>query len=398
MTTGMDEFSAHPALITIGALLAVALAANWLGERTRLPRVSLLLLVGVLAGPLVFDALPAQREQWFPVAARIALVMVGFLIGGEFTADRLRRHGRTVAVITAGQGLATAVVVAGGLLLAGVDTTVALLLGGVATATDPAAVRSVVDDEDAEGDASRTLLGIVALDDVVGIIVFSVLLAGAGTVAGADGGIGQELTDGLWELGGGVLVGAALGLIASQLTGRLEKGTPTLEEALAAVFLCAGITWWLDVSYLIAAVMMGAVIANLAGHHDTSFRAVEGIEWPFLVVFFVLAGAQISRETLAAAAVIAGFVVLRTLGKTIGAASSARAVGTAWRRGVWFGPALLPQAGVALGMALSGAERFPQHADEIVGVAVVSTVLFELVGPIGVREALPRLEQSSTGS
>ncbi len=392
----MDETSTYLALITIGALLAVSLAANWLGERTPLPRVSLLLSIGVLSGPLVFDVLPTQRDQWFPVAARIALVMVGFLIGGEFTAERLRRHGSTVALVTAGQALATAAMVAGGLLLAGFDTTVALLLGGVATATDPAATRSVIEDRHAQGDAPRTLLGIVALDDVAGIVVFSVLLAGAGVAAGTGGtgGVGQELTAGLWELGGGVLVGGVLGLLASQLTGRLPNGEPTLEEALAAVFLCAGITWWLDVSYLIAAVVMGAVVANLASHHERPFRAVEGIEWPFLVIFFVLAGAQISRDTLTAVALIVGYVVLRTAGKTIGAAASARAAGVRWRQGVWFGPALLPQAGVALGMALSGAERFPQHADEIVGVAVVSTVVFELVGPIGVRAALPKLERS----
>ena len=121
---------------------------------------------------------------------------------------------------------------------------------------------------------------------------------------------------------------------------------------------------------------------------------MEGIEWPFLVVLFVLAGAQISRDTLTAMTLIVGYVVLRILGKTVGAAASARTAGVRWRQGVWFGPALLPQAGVALGMALSGAERFPQHADAIVGVAVVSTVLFELVGPIGVRAALPRLERS----
>ncbi len=389
----MDDASAYVALITIGALLAVSLVANWVGERTALPRVSLLLSVGVLAGPLFLDLLPSEREQWFSVASRIALVMVGFLIGGEFTAEQLRRRGAAVAVIATSQGLVTAAFVAGGLLLAGVDTTVALLLGGVATATDPAATRSVIEDSNERGDASRTLLGVVALDDVVGIVVFSILLAAADVVAGGGGGVGRELLTGFGELGGGVVVGAVIGFVASRLTGRLPRGEPTLEEALAAVFLCAGITWWLDVSYLIAAVVMGAVVANLAEHHERSFRTVEGIEWPFLVVFFVLAGAQITRDTLSAAVVLGGYVVFRVVGKTVGSAGGARLVGVRWRQGLWFGPALLPQAGVALGMALSGAERFAQQAETIVGVAVVSTVLFELVGPLAVRTAVPRLEE-----
>lgn len=388
----MDDVSAYSGLVTLGLLLAVSLATNELGKRTRLPQVSLLLLVGVLAGPLVFDMLSDERDQWFPLVSRIALVMVGFLIGGEFTRDQYGRHGRTVAVITAGQGVLVATAVAGGLLLAGVDTTVALLLGGVATATDPAATRSVIAEERIRSNAGRTVLGIVALDDVVGIVTFSVMLALAGTVTGS-GGASRELLGGLWELGGGALVGVALGLPASQLTGRLQPGEPSLEEALAAVFLCAGISWWLDVSYLIAAVVMGAVIANLATHHDRPFRAIEGIEWPFLVVFFVLAGAEVDRETLAAAGIITAYVVLRSAGKVLGAGLSARTVGLERRQARWIGMALLPQAGVALGMALAGAERFPQYADTIVGVAVASTVVFEFLGPIGAREALHRMEQ-----
>lgn len=388
----MDDVSAYSGLVTLGLLLAVSLATNELGKRTRLPRVSLLLLVGVLAGPLVFDVLSDERDQWFPLVSRVALVMVGFLIGAEFTRDQYRRRGRAVVVITAGQGVLAALAVAGGLLLAGVDTTVALLLGGVATATDPAATRSVIVEEGSRGNAGRTVLGIVALDDVVGIVTFSAVLALAGAVTGS-GGVGRDLLAGLWELGGGVLVGAALGLPASQLTGRLQPGEPSLEEALAAVFLCAGITWWLDVSYLIAAVVMGAIIANLATHHDRPFRAIEGIEWPFLVVFFVLAGAEIDRKTLAAAGIIIAYVLLRSAGKVLGAGLSALTVGLQGRQARWIGMALLPQAGVALGMALAGAERYPQHADTVVGVAVASTVVFEFLGPIGARAALHKMEQ-----
>lgn len=387
----MEHDDAASAILTVGVLLVVAVAARWVAARTRIPRVSLLLLVGVIAGPLVFDALPSGREDWFPVVSRIALVMVGFLIGGEFTIDRVRRRGRQVGFIALGQGVVTAAVVAIGLLAVGVDPTVALLLGGAATATDPAATRSVIEDEEASGEGAETVLGIVALDDVIGIVTFSILLTIAGISAGGSA-TGDALLEGVWEIGGGLLVGTTLGLLAAPVTGRLRPGEPTLEEALGLVFIAVAVTWWLDVSYLIAAVSMGVAIANAATHHTRPFRAIESIEWPFLILFFVLAGAAIDADALESLGAVVAYVVFRTVGKTLGAGLAGRLGGLDRQRARWVGVALLPQAGVALGMALAAAERFPQYRTEIVGVAVVSTVVFELVGPFGVRAALRRME------
>lgn len=389
----MNADAAASNIFTIGALLLVSLGAKWLSDRTRIPRVSLVLLVGVCAGPLLLDILPDGQDEWFPIVSRIALVMVGFLIGGEFTADRLRSQGRDAALLAVGQGLFAALVVSAGLLALGVDPTVALLIGGVATATDPAATRSVIEDEDASGAGPHTILGIVALDDVVGIVTFSVLLTVSGIFSG-EGASAAAVAEGGWEIVGGLLVGVGLGLVAAQLSGRLEPGEPLLEEALGIVFLCASITWWLDVSYLIAAVSTGAVVANMAAHHNRPFRAVESIEWPFLVLFFVLAGAAIDSGSLSQVGLVAAYVLLRTAGKVAGTTITGSMVGYTRHQARWFGAALLPQAGVALGMALAAAERFPQHEAQIVSVAVVSTVVFELIGPVGVRAAIGRLDQA----
>lgn len=378
-------------LVTVGGLLIASLAVERIGRRTRLPRVSLLLLVGVVAGPLVLDLLPSERDRWFPIVTRIALVMIGFLVGGEFTRERIREHGRGVAAIVVAQGLATAVLVTGGLLAFGVDPTVAVLLGGVATATDPAATKSVVDEARASGRFSRRVLGVVALDDVVGIALFSVLLA----VAGPGGGGAEHLLDGAWEILGGALVGLGLGLPGAYLTGRTTPGEPSLEEALGLIFLCSGLTLWLDVSYLFAAVVLGATVANLASHHTRPFREIESIEWPFLTVFFVLAGASIDGDSLEGLGLTAlGYVVFRVLGKVGGASLGVRLVGEDRATGRWLGAALLSQAGVALGMALAVADRFPGIAEEVVPVAVVTTVLFELVGPLSLRAALGRADDT----
>ncbi len=378
-------------LAVFGGLLVVGLLAEWTATRLPIPRVSALIVLGVAVAPIGLELLPAAREQWFPIVSAVALVMVGFLIGGEFTSDRLRELGVRSAVVSLVESLGTALVVAAGLLAVGVELRLAFPLAGVAAATAPAAVAAVVQESDREGPFSRLLLAIVALDDAVGLVVFSLMLAVVGLVVGGDGSGGDAVTGALRELGGGVALGVGLGVPAAYLTGRLRPGRPVLEEALGLVLLCAGLGMWLEVSYLLAAVVMGAVVANLAAHHERPFREIEGVEWPFLVVFFLLAGASLELAALSSVGWIgAGYVVLRTLGKVTGAGLGVTAVGGERQHARWLGVALLPQAGVALGLALLADQQLPEVGGDVLAIVVGATVVFELIGPFGTRTALKR--------
>lgn len=381
-------------LIIVGLLLAAGLAIDALGRRTRLPRVSLLVALGLLVGPLGFDLLTADARRWFPGISVVALVMVGFLIGGEFSRANLREHGRPVLSLAVAQAVVTALLVTSGFLFFGVDVEMALALGGIAIATDPAAVMGVMRETGSRGPFSRNLIGVVAIDDVIGMGLFSVLLVVGGILSG-EAASTSALVTAVREVLGGIALGGVLGLPVAYLSGRLRAGTPTLEEALGAVLLCAGLATWLEVSFLLAAVVMGAVVTNLAQHHEQTFREIENIEWPFLIVFFVVAGASMSPDALAGAGAIgAGYLVLRLFGKALGGWSGALMIDAPERWRKWFGVSLLPQAGVALGLALLASERFPQHAEILVAVAVGGTVVFELIGPVVLRMALRRVGEA----
>ena len=211
------------------------------------------------------------------------------------------------------------------------------------------------------------------------------------TTTGSGNG-GSELLFGIREIGGALLLGVVIGIPTAYLTGRVDPGEPTLAEALGVVFLCGGLALWLQVSFLLAAMALGATVASLARHHRRPFHAIEGIEWPFMILFFLLAGASIEIELLATlGTLVVAYVVLRAGGIVLGAAagSSLAGVGPNVRR--WLGVALLPQAGIALGMALVAAERFPERAPELLPVAIAATAFFEIVGPVftrlGVRRA-----------
>ena len=373
--------------ITLGLIFLIGLATDLLGHRTRLPRVTLLLVFGFIAGPALLGVVDHSHIPWLELASQIALVMVGFLLGGHLTRSTFAARGRLVITVSLWVTIITLVVVGAGLLLLGVPTPIALLLAAMATATAPAATLDVIRESRARGPFTQALIGIVAIDDVWGLITFSLVLTGLGALNG-DGSFGA-LLHGLGELGGSIALGAALGLPMALLTGRLRPGEPTQAEALGFVCLCAGFATWLELSALLTAIMMGMTVANLAAHHKYAFHEIEGIEWPFLFLFFVFAGATLEPAAVyAGGAVVIAYVVLRLIGRVAGGELGGRLAGAPARQRRGFGMGLLPQAGVAIGMALLGAQRFPEHADALLSIAVASTMLFELFGPVLTRRAL----------
>lgn len=379
------------ALISLGILFLAGLAADALGHRTRLPRVTLLLGCGLLAGPTGLDLMPAILTGMYPVISIIALSMVAFLLGGELSLKTLRAHGRAIVLISLAIVLVTLPLVAAGLWLVGVPLAAALVLGALATATDPAATYDVIGQTGVQNSFTHTLKGIVAIDDAWGLIVFSLIIVLARALDG--GGLSFEVLQmSLREVAGSVLLGLAVGGPAALLTGRLSKGEPLRIEALGLVFVTAGLAIWLGLSYLIAGMTAGAVIVNLARHHTRAFHEIEHLQWPFMIMFFILAGASLDADSLwligpAGLAYAALRIVARVIGGWIGASLA----GEPAEIRKWYGPALLPQAGVAIGMALIAADLLPGYAGTIMAMAVGTTIAFELIGPLAAAVTLGRV-------
>jgi Kef-type K+ transport system membrane component KefB len=384
----------HFALLSIGALFLVGLVADVLGRRTHIPRVTLLMLVGVMIGPVGLDMLPPELEQWYEFLTSAALTMVAFLLGGALSVAKLKSHGREIVIVSIAVAAASVGVVGSGLWLFGVPISMALLLAGISAATDPAATLDVVRQSRAKGRLARLLTGIVAIDDAWGLLAFSLLLVAAKALNG-DGGL-QVLLGGLWEIGGAIAVGVGLGLPAAALTGRLRPGEPMQAEALAVVFLCAGLAIWLGVSFLLAGMICGMMVTNFARHHDRPFHEIENIEWPFMVLFFVLAGASLHADGLGELWVIFGlYLILRIAARLLGGWAGGSLAGLPPVERRWIGAALMPQAGVAVGMALVAGDHFPELRQQLLTITVATTIVFEVFGPILTQIALTRARSRS---
>lgn len=378
------------ALIGLGLLFLLGLAADALGHRSRLPRVTLLLLCGLAAGDAGFGLIPESVTALYPPVTIIALSMVAFLLGSALSAETLRAHGRAILVVSLTVTLCTLGLVALGLWALGTDPVTALVLGAIATATAPAATYDVIRQSGVDNGFTRVLKGIVAIDDAWGLMLFSVVLVLARIWTGTGDG-GAVLGLAAREIGGAVGLGLVIGLPAAVLTGRLSDGEPLRIEALGLVFLTAGLALALDLPYLIAGMTAGMVIVNLARHHKSAFHEIENLQWPFMIVFFVLAGTTLDAAALKTVGLLgAAYMLLRILARIAGGWLGAVLAGAPRHWRPWIGPALLPQAGVAVGMALIASEQIPGQGARIMALTIAATVVFELIGPVAAGIAIRR--------
>lgn len=384
-------------LVALGLFLLAGYFAHVVGRRAHVRRVTLLLLLGVAVGPHGLHLVPDAISHWFPVVAQLALSVVGFMLGERFLGRNLRDSGRLVFAVSIGESVGAALVVLLGLIAIGTPPVLATLLAGIAVASAPAATVDVIREIDARGRLTRTVLGVVAIDDAYAIIAFTVLLVITQAMSG-DGIGGSILLHGAWELVGAIALGVLLGAPMAWVTGRVRPGELTLLEALGFVLLCGGVASLIGVSYLLACIVLGAVVANRASHHTRPFHAIEGVSQPFLVVFFVLAGFQLDPSTFVTVGLTgAGYLLLRTIGKVVGGYAGARAVRAPPALAKHVGWCLLPQAGVALGLGLLAAGRFPEIGSTILSLLIGTTFLFEIAGPVATRVSLVRAGEASRG-
>lgn len=380
------------ALITLGGLWLLGLAAQVVGSRTRVPRVTILILLGVAIGPVGLDLLPDLDLGWFDYITTLALTLIGFLLGGRLQ-GAIDKHGADAFLLSLVITLGTFAVVFAGLTLVGVSTIVAMVLAGVSLATDPIATVDVVQNSSANSKLRDFLPPIVALDDAWGLLIFSIVMTVAGYLS--NGGLESAyILKALLELGGALLLGFVLGLPMALLSGRIKKGEPMLVEALGMVMLCAGLSIQFEVSYLLSAIVMGTTVTAFARHHKFTFHEIENIEWPVLILFLILVGASFEPGHWRAFSVAGiAYILFRILGRVAGA-HLYRPAALNRRELSFLGLGLLPQAGVALGAAIYANQHFPEISQEILTIVISATVFFELVGPVMTAIALRSTHQA----
>lgn len=348
----------------------------------KLPNVTGYLIAGLILGPYVTKFIPLDVVNDFSVISDMALSFIAFTIGCGFKRSYLKKVGMTPVVIAIFESLFAVFAVQGVLLAFGTDPQLAVLLGAIAAATAPAATLMVIKQYGAKGPVTDTLVSVVALDDAVALIAFSVCVAIASVIGGGKFEA-KTVYMPLIEIFGALLLGALYGIIFKIPLKFFKKAGNRQIITVGLVFACAGTANLLGWSSLLACMALGMTLCNISRESDSILSVADSVTPALFLLFFATSGAALNITIIPQIGLIGVIYVLaRIVGKVGGAWLGAvimRAPKTVRR---FLGPALIPQAGVAIGLTLVAQTAAPAYADQIRAVVLCATLIYELVGPV----------------
>lgn len=386
-------------LLHLSVLLLAGLLGSFLIKFVRLPDVTGYLILGLLVGPSVLGLLDEAAIGQMSAASDIALAFIAFTVGGEFKLSYFKRVGATPIVIAVFESFFAVGLVVAGLLLAGFELPFALCLGSIAAATAPAATVMVIKQYHARGPVTECLLSVVAIDDATALIAFGVATSMAKTLeSGAALSLYSALGSPLLEVGASLLLGFALGCAYTFALRFFKDKGAQLTLTIAFILLGAAVADELDLSALLLCMMFSATFTNMARLTNEVYSAIDRFTPPIFCLFFVLSGADLKLSVLPSIGVVGViYVVLRVVGKWIGAALGARLMHADANIQKYLGPALLPQAGVAIGLSFLAQQVVPQYADTIRAVILCGTLIYELIGPAVSKTTLQKAGEIEAG-
>jgi Kef-type K+ transport system membrane component KefB len=338
------------------------------------------------------DLIPGEIVEHMEFVTDVALAFIAFGVGRYFKLSTLRASGSKIVILTLFESLAAAVLVTASMaLIFHLPMPFCLLLGAIGSATAPASTIMTIRQYQAKGEFVNTILQVVALDDAVALIAFSVCAA----VVSAMEDSSKALDFGVVILpvilnAVTVIAGGALGYVLHRLIDNERRSSDhRLILTTAILLFITGFCTCFDISPLLSCMALGAVYTNVSDN-DRVFTQVNSFTPPILLMFFVLSGMRLNLPSLATAGVIGIFYFfIRILGKYTGAYAGARICGYSANIRNYLGLALIPQAGVSIGLAVLGQRLLSPETGLMLSTIILSSgVLYEMVGPACAKASL----------
>lgn len=400
-------------LICLSIALIAGLLMSRLAKAVNLPAVTSYLVAGLLLGPFVLGRLglsglgigfgSLEQVEGYGVVTQVALGFIAFVIGNEFRFSSLRSMGQQAITVGIAQAVITTALV--DVALVGVhllfpqvlSLASAITLGSIAAATAPAATLMVVKQYKAKGPLTHLLLMVVAIDDAVGLVLFSASYGVANALEQGHMDLLSVVVEPLMEILLSLLLGAVAGYLLNLLEVYFHSRSKRMSLSVAFVLLTVGVSL-LEVevggvrcgfSLLLVCMMTGTVFCNVCPTSEELMDRLDRWVSPINILFFVLSGAELDLTILSNPLVLlvgVVYIASRSLGKISGAYTSCRATKCSPSIQKYLGITLLPQAGVALGMAAEAAQLSDGHM--VRNVVLFSVLVYELVGPTLTRMAL----------
>lgn len=401
-----EQISASSHVPAVIIAVSIMLLAGFLGTRItkllKLPNVTAYILVGILLGPYCFDLVPDYVAEGMDFISDIALAFIAFSVGEYFRFSTLKKNGGSVVVITLFEALLASVLVfVLTFFVLRLGLPFSILLAALASATAPASTLMTIRQTGAHGNFVDTLFSVVALDDVVGLLAYSVAVSVALASLGSDFSAADVLLPIAWNLMM-IAIGIAFGFLLKFLMAKRSTDN-RLIVSVALLFALCGIGAAVNVSPLLACMAMGTVYINVTDD-DKLFKQLNYFSPPILLLFFVRSGIGFRLDALVNVENSLGgmpllvigvlYFVVRIIGKYFGAFLGCAIMKKDRSVRNFLGLALTPQAGVAIGLAALGARVLGGETGSMLQTIILSSsILYELIGP-----ALAKLSLYLSGS
>ena len=402
-------------LLSVAVAVILGLLMTRVIKPLGLPAVTAYLVCGVLIGPyclgrLGFEGIgftTMEAVEQLKLLSEVALGFIAFAIGTEFKLSSLKETGRQAMIVGIVQALVAALLVDIALVVLHfimpdkLSVPAAITLGAIATATAPAATLMVVRQYKAKGKLTDLLLPVVALDDAVGLVVFSVSFGVARALGSGAFDLVSIIVNPLVEITASLLLGAVMGWVLTQIEKLFNSNSNRLSLTIAFVLLTVALSMaefeigpvTVGFSSLLVCMMLGTIFCNICPLADDLMEKADRWTAPLYVLFFVVSGAELELSVFADVAIIGigvVYILFRSLGKYVGAYGSCKYAGCDEKVTQYLGITLLPQAGVALGMCTIAASQLPGDGVIIRNIILFSVLVYELVGPAMTKWALTK--------
>jgi len=371
-------------------------------QKLKIPQVVGYITIGIIIGTSGVKILDVETVKAFEPFNYFALGMIGFMIGGELKMDVLSKFGKQFLIILFAEGLAAFVVVT--LLIGFIGMifihdaklvwSLAILLGAISSATAPAATTDVLWEYKAKGPLTRTVLGIVALDDGLALLLFAIASSVAASLMGDSLNILESIFTPIYEIVGSLMLGFLLGFFMGKILKRYNEDDKILVFSIGIVLTGLGLAALMSLNILLAAMTMGVTVVNLSPYRSKElFKLIQNFTPPIYILFFVLVGAKLNVQGMSLSVIflLAAYLTGRTLGKMYGASFGAKLSGAPATVIKNLPLCLFSQAGVAIGLSIIAGQKFQSEiGNMIVIIITASTFVVQLIGPYYVKMGITR--------
>ncbi|NLJ73793.1 MAG: cation:proton antiporter [Firmicutes bacterium] len=380
-------------LLKLGIVLLVGLVGAKVARIFKLPNVSGYLVAGLFLGPSFFKLISSQDVETLAVISEFALAIIAFSIGSEFVLEDMKKLGSSIVIITLAEVVGALVVVFSvTFFIFKQPLAFSLVLASMSAATAPAATLLVMRQYRADGPLTRTILPVVALDDVFGIMAFGIAMSIARlSVGSVDHSFLRMVSWSVLEIIGSIVLGFVLGLCLTVLAKRAHDNDELLGVTLAFLGVATGLSKAWGLSSLLTSIVVGTTLVNLMHNSSRVFLTINHFTPPIYVLFFTLAGASLDLGVLfKVGALGVTYIFARAAGKMIGAWIGAKAVKAPPAVTNYLGLALLPQGGVSIGLSVLVRQMLPEYSVAITTIIMFSVLVYEVAGPIFAKIALEK--------